>query len=134
MAAYYGKQDLMKLLVPENGQTHVDVNAVGEMLPSISSRSVCNISCLGGDYGTALQAAAARGHEDVVQYLLAAGAKPNIPGGCFSHFKGRHDEQLRLGGDYGSALCAACVNGHEDVVKRLLQSNGITRNQGECMH
>ena len=89
MAAYYGKQDLMKLLVPENGQTRVDVDAVGEMLPSTSSRSVCNISCLGGDYGTALQAAAARGHEDVVQYLLGAGAQPNIAGGCFSHCKGK---------------------------------------------
>ena len=32
LAAYYGKQELVKLLVPENGgQNHVDVNAVGEI-------------------------------------------------------------------------------------------------------
>jgi hypothetical protein len=48
-------------------------------------RSVCDISCIGGDYGTALQAAAARGHEAIVQDLLQAGADPNVAGGCFSH-------------------------------------------------
>jgi hypothetical protein len=38
LAAYYGKQDLIKLLVPKNGgQNHVDVNAVGEILLSTSS-------------------------------------------------------------------------------------------------
>lgn len=37
-------------------------------------------SDIGGDYGTALQAAAARGHVDVVNYLLAEGADPNSRG------------------------------------------------------
>ena len=40
LAAYYGKQDLMKLLVSENGgQNHVDVDAVGEM-PSTPSNAI----------------------------------------------------------------------------------------------
>ena len=45
--------------------------------------SLSNISCLGGDYGTALQAAAARGNTDVVECLLKSGADPNVEGWCF---------------------------------------------------
>ena len=88
----------------------------------------CNISCLGGDYGTALQAAAARGHERTVAYLLGSGADPNVAGGCFSDHMGTDDRQLQLGGDYGSALCAACANGHEGVVKILLRTGAIKTN------
>ncbi|KAH8834644.1 hypothetical protein DL96DRAFT_1434774, partial [Flagelloscypha sp. PMI_526] len=62
-----------------------------------------NLSPLGGDYGTALEAAAAKGHTGIVDQLLKANADPNI-----------------IGGDYGSALCAACANGHEPVVRRIL--------------
>jgi hypothetical protein len=40
MAAYYGKLDLMKLVAENGGQNHVDVNAVGEILPSASSHVV----------------------------------------------------------------------------------------------
>jgi hypothetical protein len=40
MAAYYGKLDLMKLVVENGCQNHVDVNAVGEILPSASSHVV----------------------------------------------------------------------------------------------
>jgi len=45
--------------------------------------SLSNISCLGGDYGTALQAAAARGYTDVVKCLLNSGSDPNVEGWCF---------------------------------------------------
>jgi len=45
LAAYYGKQDLMKLLVPENGgQNHVDVNTLGEMLPLTLSNAIVYIT------------------------------------------------------------------------------------------
>jgi hypothetical protein len=45
LAAYYGKQDLMKLLIPDNGgQNHVDVNAIGEILPSTWSNAVAYVT------------------------------------------------------------------------------------------
>ena len=45
--------------------------------------SLFNMSCVGGDYGTALQAAAARGYMDVVKCLLESGVDPNVEGWCF---------------------------------------------------
>ncbi|KAH8801328.1 ankyrin repeat-containing domain protein [Flagelloscypha sp. PMI_526] len=93
VAAYHGNEELVRLLI-ENGR--VDLNAVG------------------GDYATALQAAAARGHASIVDQLLNANADPNI-----------------IGGDYGSALCAACANGHEPVVRRFLESSKIRKGIGE---
>ncbi|KAJ7240245.1 hypothetical protein C8J57DRAFT_102581 [Mycena rebaudengoi] len=96
-AAYYGKLELIKLLVPNsNRDTHlVDVDAVG------------------GDYGTALQAASARGHMAVVAYLVECGVDPNI-----------------TGGDYGTALCAACAGAHLDTVTILLAVKNIKKNRG----
>ncbi|KAH8801330.1 ankyrin repeat-containing domain protein, partial [Flagelloscypha sp. PMI_526] len=84
LAAYHGDQELVRLLV-ESGRV--------------------NLNAIGGDYGTALEAAAARGHTGIVDQLLQANADPNI-----------------IGGDYGSALCAACANGYEPIVRRFLQS------------
>ena len=89
------------------------------------------MSCLGGDYGTALQAAAARGHKAIVDKLLKCGASVDLSGGFPSHRLGTDVEQLRLGGDYGTALCAACANGHVDVVEMLLKVPRIQKNQGE---
>ena len=86
---------------------------------------------LGGDYGTALQAAAARGHKDIVEYLLGSGVDVNLAGGFPCHHLRTDVEQLRLEGDYGTALCAACVNGHMDVVNFLLGRSDIVKNKGE---
>lgn len=41
---------------------------------------------LGGDYGTALQAAAARGHKGVIEDLLRSGADVNLAGGFLFHY------------------------------------------------
>ena len=49
---------------------------------------------LGGDYGTALQAAAARGHKDNVEDLLRSGADVNLTGGFPFHCLGTGVEQL----------------------------------------
>ena len=49
---------------------------------------------LGGDYGTALQAAAARGHKDIVEDLLKSDADVNLAGGLLSCHLGTDVEQL----------------------------------------
>ncbi|KAH8825941.1 hypothetical protein DL96DRAFT_1610297 [Flagelloscypha sp. PMI_526] len=92
LAAYHKDQALVELLIQGN---HVDIDAVG------------------GDYGTALQAAAARGSNEIVAYLLSKSADPNI-----------------IGGDYGTALCAACAHGHLDIVETLLRDRRIKRREG----
>ncbi|KAI1584776.1 ankyrin repeat domain containing protein [Pyrenophora tritici-repentis] len=40
-----------------------------------------DVNAQGGDYGNALQAASAEGHEQVVKMLLDAGADVNAQGG-----------------------------------------------------
>ncbi|KAK4119594.1 hypothetical protein N657DRAFT_537577, partial [Parathielavia appendiculata] len=56
-----------------------------------------------GYYGNALQAASARGHQEIVKLLLDKGAEVN-----------------KQGGYYGNALQAASARGHQDIVKLLL--------------
>ena len=53
-----------------------------------------DILSLGGDYGTALQAAAARGYNNIVNDLLGSGADPNVAGKCFSHCMESDDERV----------------------------------------
>lgn len=64
----------------------------------------------GGEYGTALQAAAYFGNLKIVQLLLERGADVNIEG---------------EGGTHGTALQAAAGRGHSEVVE-LLQTHGAT--------
>jgi len=84
-ATYSGKLELVKLLVCEKKGENITVGgkAISEMPPLLHDMSLSNISCLGGDYGTALQAAAARGYTDVVKCLLNSDADPNVEGWCF---------------------------------------------------
>jgi ankyrin repeat protein len=67
----------------------------------------------GGQYGNALQAASAGGHDQVVQRLLEAGADINAKGGR-----------------YGNALRAASYEGHDQVVQRLLEAGADGNAQG----
>jgi ankyrin repeat protein len=62
-----------------------------------------DVNAQGGEYGNALQAAARKGNEAVVQLLVNRGADVNAQGG-----------------EYGNALQAAALNGHHQVVLRLL--------------
>jgi hypothetical protein len=71
------------------------------------------VNAHGGDYDTALQAAAAMGREDIVTMLLEAGADVNAQGG-----------------DYGTALQAAIVFGREDIVTMLLNAGADVNAQG----
>jgi ankyrin repeat protein len=66
-----------------------------------------DVNALGGEYGTALQAAAFH-HKQYVDMLLDLGADPRIEGG-----------------KYGSALKAAKEKGWNRVVKLLSQRVGI---------
>ena len=76
-------------------------------LYEISRRSLeeikVKVDVVGGFYGTALQAAARRGHEKIVQLCLDHGADVNT-----------------VGGHYGTALQAAAERGTEKIMQLLL--------------
>ncbi|KAJ7259733.1 hypothetical protein C8J57DRAFT_1638805, partial [Mycena rebaudengoi] len=71
-----------------------------------------------GTYGTALQAASANGHIEVVRLLL----------------DNRNDKEKYLnglGGHYGTALCAACANEEFEVAKLLVEEGAKAERTGE---
>ncbi|KAJ6574280.1 hypothetical protein B0H19DRAFT_844193, partial [Mycena capillaripes] len=59
-----------------------------------------------GHYGSALQAASAGGHKDIVQLLIENGAEVNMQDGQF-----------------GGALQAASADGHKDIVQLLIENS-----------
>ncbi|GAB1311782.1 NACHT domain-containing protein [Madurella fahalii] len=95
-AALYGLTEAVMLLLEQEG---TDVNLTG------------------GRYGTALQAAACKGHEGVVQMLLRHGVDVD-----------------KFGGDYGTALIGACCYGHEGCVRLLLEHGANINAQGVEHH
>jgi ankyrin repeat protein len=73
-----------------------------------------DVDAQGGEYGNALQAASAKGHEGVVKQLIDAGADVNAM-----------NEKL------GNALQVASARGHKQVVRMLLDSSaGIDAHSG----
>ena len=120
------------------------VNAAAEkgsvyMLPELlayytDEESIVNYP--GGTYGHAVIAAAARGHQGVVEFLLSTGARvdqSNATGTTALHQAAANDHLqtievlLRWGADinppssvYGTPLHAACRGGHAKAAKRLL--------------
>ncbi|KIW99546.1 uncharacterized protein Z518_11285 [Rhinocladiella mackenziei CBS 650.93] len=90
-AAYIGVPEIVERIIKRN----VDVNAQG------------------GEYGNALQAASAGGHDNVVKMLVEAGADVNVQGGS-----------------YGNALHAASEGGYETVVKTLIDAGADVNAQG----
>ncbi|KAJ3822663.1 ankyrin repeat-containing domain protein, partial [Lentinula raphanica] len=64
-------------------------------------------------FETALQIAAARGHQDIVKFLVQQGAEINAQGG-----------------EYGTALQAAATRGHKDIVELLVQRGAEINAQG----
>nr|GAT51881.1 multiple ankyrin repeats single KH domain [Mycena chlorophos] len=116
-AAYKGDQKIIQLL--------------------LQSTADCNV--IGGQYGTALQAASALGYEDIIQILLAANADTNILAGTYGTalqaaalggyetciqflLKANADPNL-TGGEYGSAVQAAAWAGHQNIVQLLIDVN-----------
>jgi len=105
-----------------------------------------DVNAQGGYYGNALQAASAKGHDQVVQMLLAKGADVNAQGGSYGNAlqaasAGGHDQVVQMllakgadvnaqGGFYGNALQAASAGGHDQVVQMLLAKEADVNAQG----
>ena len=71
-------------------------------------------------HGTALVAASAKGHVNIVQLLLESGADVNL----------KNEHSL----DYGTALEAASAQGHANIVQLLLESGADVNLECESRH
>jgi ankyrin repeat protein len=96
-----------------------------------------SVDVVGGFYGTALQAAAAGGHEKIVQLLLEHGANVNTVTGWYTTAlkaaaATAHETIVQLllehgadvntiSGFFGTVLQAAAKGGHEKIVRILLE-------------
>ncbi|KAL8786582.1 MAG: hypothetical protein Q9213_002719 [Squamulea squamosa] len=121
IAAYYGCEETLSILIAAGTDVNVSHTWIGTALQGASTGGFLSISQLlvasgadvnikGGKYATALQAAAYGGHLSVMKLLLASGADVNI-----------------RGGEYGGALQAACLQGYGSMV-RLLLDHGADAN------
>ncbi|KAH6889957.1 hypothetical protein B0T10DRAFT_43770 [Thelonectria olida] len=106
-----------------------------------------DVNAEGGEYGSALQAASARGHNKIVQLLLEKGADVNAKGGGHGSALqaaslGGHNKIVQLlhekgadvnarGGRHGSALQAASAGGHDKIVQLLLEKGADVNAKGE---
>jgi ankyrin repeat protein len=91
-----------------------------------------NMDILGGDYGSAIQAASYRGHYNVVALLIQSGANVNVRGVVKRKVQYRNwwpvrrDREKQPGlSRYQSALSIARVRGFDGIVK-LLEDAGAT--------
>ncbi|CUS12034.1 unnamed protein product, partial [Tuber aestivum] len=105
-----------------------------------------NLNSRGGQYGNALQAAAAAGNESVVQLLLEHGAEANAEGGDYGNalqagaragservvclLLERGADVNAQGGFYGNALQAAAQGGNESLVHLLLERRAEVNSHG----
>ncbi|KAJ5099403.1 hypothetical protein N7532_006404 [Penicillium argentinense] len=110
------------------------------------SSETVNINSRGGRYGNALQAAADKGHEKLVQTLLDRGADIKAQGGVYGNAlqaasEGGHKKIVQMlldrgtdvnaqGGYYGNDLQAASHGGLENVVQMLLDRGADVNTQG----
>ena len=146
-AAEERHKEMVKLLL-ENGAEPDSRNNVGETSLILAARhgqkaiakqlleKGADVNA-NGEYGTALQAPSAGGHDTVVERLLEKGADVNVTGGHYgtalqAASAGGHDTVVErllekgadvnvTGGHYGTALQAASAGGHDTVVERLLE-------------
>ena len=104
-----------------------------------------DINAQGGFYGNALQAASAKGHENIVQILIDKGAYVNAQGGFYGNALqaaslGGHKNIVQIlidngadvnaqGGIYGNALQAASQRGHENIVQILVNKGANVSTQ-----
>ncbi|MGL1833442.1 ankyrin repeat domain-containing protein [Rhodocyclaceae bacterium SMB388] len=124
------------LILAAGGGHAATVNAILEYRPNVSHRN------LAGD--SALMLAALRGHDEIVDRLLAADAELNHDGWTplvYAAFEGRLamvEKFLQRGADVNAlapngsnALMFAARNGHIDVVRRLLQTDVNVHQQND---
>ncbi|KAF4555457.1 Ankyrin repeat-containing protein 21 [Elsinoe fawcettii] len=105
-AAVRWNKDLVSLLLSSGA--HINPQSVSLLLDNGA-----RINAQGGDYGNALQAAAANGDKEIVSLLLDNGADVNAQGGY-----------------YGNALQAAAALGRREVVGLLLENGADINAQG----
>ncbi|KAF9065839.1 ankyrin repeat-containing domain protein [Rhodocollybia butyracea] len=116
------------------------------MAEHLLSEETVDVNAQGGEYGNAIQPAAAQGNKDIVHILLEHKAEPNAQGGHFGNALqaaaayGNQDIVQALlehkadpnaqGGHYGNALQAAAAHGNKDIVYVLLEHNADINAQG----
>ena len=126
---------------------YISLSGLRRVAEMLLERKV-DVNAQGGVYGTALQAASAKGHKAIVQMLLNKGADVNIniQGKSYgtalmaASAEGYRDIVLMLldkgadvhaqGGRRGTALQAACIEGHRDIVLILLDKGADVHAQG----
>ncbi|GKT42724.1 putative ankyrin repeat protein L93 [Colletotrichum spaethianum] len=87
------------------------LNALPNLLRAIAE--ISDVNAQGGKYGSALQVASTKGHQQIVQLLLEAGANVNTQSG-----------------KYGSALQIASTKGYQQIVQLLLNAGADVNAQG----
>ena len=106
---------------------------------------IIDVNAQGGEYGSALQAASANGHEKMVRILVDAGADVNAQGEYSNALQvatARGYEKVvqilinvgvnvnAQGGEYGNALQTASAIGHEKMVQILVDAGANVKDQG----
>lgn len=127
-AAHAGQLDIIEYLIKQGLDIDSNSNSMGTPLMSAAAENrvdAAKVLLKNGAkvdltneeyyYHSALQTAAAKGAEYMVQMLLEAGANPNI-----------------VGGAYGSPLCAAVRVGNLAIASRLLEAGAdINHSKGQ---
>jgi ankyrin repeat protein len=148
---YYNMGESVHSLIEASNQIKSDITVRGTFSIALLAYAHlwllidngANIDAEAGRHGTALKAASAEGHKEVVQLLLDNGANVNAEGGHYgSPFQaaspGGHKETVQLlldkgadvdarGGVEGTALQIASWRGHKEIVQPL-RDNGVKVN------
>ncbi|KAJ3767408.1 ankyrin repeat-containing domain protein [Lentinula raphanica] len=95
IAACYGLKICMQRVLIDNYELDSDINTQG------------------GFYDSVIQAAAAKGYQEIVELILQHGADINLQGGY-----------------YGTAVAAAALMGHQNIVEYLVQHGADINPQG----
>ncbi|KAF9766838.1 hypothetical protein IL306_000691 [Fusarium sp. DS 682] len=117
------------------------------VVKALLDRPGVDVNAHGSFAYTALHAAAASGHLEVVNHLINAGANINDVGGYYGSalqaaaYKGHQAVAEKLldvgadpaldGGEYGIAIVAAAAQQHVDVVRMFIERNVVTKEQAK---